>query len=316
MWYNNSMKNKERDKGIVLFLTREQWLGVVLLLLIAGGSILLLHFLPRPKSEHIVSDSTRTAFEQYSSRQDSLRKARYRKDTIVICRQPFDPNTADSTTLVRVGLRPWQARNLLKYREKGGRYRKAEDMKRLYGMTDSLYALLEPYIVIAVDSTRADSTRCDTLPHYVTYKRDTVLNLRTADTATLRKIRGIGSYTAHEIVRYRTRLGGYVCVGQLMEIRAVRQAVARQAERDSLYTADSLLQHFFLDSAVVVQIPVNHASAEQLQRHPYLSFTQAKAIYEQRRRRIHIDSAEELQALECLDSVQLQRVVPYLSFER
>lgn len=314
------MKSRKRDRGIVLLLTPEQWLGVVLLLLTAGGTVALLHFLPRPENRPMVSDSARTAFEQYSSRQDSLRKARYRRDTIAICRQAFDPNTADSSTLVRVGLRPWQARNLLKYREKGGRYRKAEDMKRLYGMTDSLYALLAPYIVIAADSTRTDSLRRDTLPytlpHHTAYKRDTVLNLRTADTATLRRIRGIGTYTAREIVRYRTRLGGYMHVEQLMEIRAVRQAVARQAERDSLYTQDSLLRHFFIDSAIVVQIPVNHATVEQLQRHPYLSFTQAKAIYGQRRRHIHIDTAEELQTLVCMDSVQWQRVVPYLSFER
>ena len=40
---------------------------------------------------------------------------------------PFDPNTADSTTLLRLGLVPWQVRNIYKYRAAGGIYRSKED---------------------------------------------------------------------------------------------------------------------------------------------------------------------------------------------
>ena len=32
---------------------------------------------------------------------------------------PFDPNTADSTTFLRLGLQLWQVRNIYKYRAKG-----------------------------------------------------------------------------------------------------------------------------------------------------------------------------------------------------
>ena len=34
---------------------------------------------------------------------------------------PFDPNTADSTTLLKLGLAPWQVRAIYKYRAKHGR---------------------------------------------------------------------------------------------------------------------------------------------------------------------------------------------------
>src|SRR3712207_9469155 len=34
----------------------------------------------------------------------------------------FDPNTADSTQFLALGLRPWQVRNIYKYRAKGGIY--------------------------------------------------------------------------------------------------------------------------------------------------------------------------------------------------
>ena len=47
----------------------------------------------------------------------------------------FDPNTADSTALLRLGLSPWQVRNIYKYRARGGRYHRPEDFSKLYGLT-------------------------------------------------------------------------------------------------------------------------------------------------------------------------------------
>ena len=56
----------------------------------------------------------------------------------------FDPNTADSTQLLRLGLQPWQVRNIYKYRASGGIYRKPEDFARLYGLTVKQYRELQP----------------------------------------------------------------------------------------------------------------------------------------------------------------------------
>jgi DNA uptake protein ComE-like DNA-binding protein len=233
--------------------------------------------------------------------------------------QVFDPNTADSSTLVHLGLKKWQVSNMLKYRAKGGRYRKAEDMKKLYGMTDSMYQALLPYIQIdtlaiqqyrdSIYRSRIDTVQTDSLPRYVSLKRDTILNLRTADTTELKLIRGIGSYRAQQIVRYRKQLGGFTSVEQLYDIKALKPLLS-----DTL-SADSLLAHFWLDSIIVDPLPVNSASLERLQRHPYLSFEQAKAIYELRRRKSRLTSIEPLQRLECFTPDELQRIEPYLSFE-
>lgn len=68
----------------------------------------------------------------------------------------FDPNTADSTQFLRLGLQPWQVRNIYKYRSRGGRYRKKSDFARLYGLTLEKYRQLEPYIVIGKEVMAAD----------------------------------------------------------------------------------------------------------------------------------------------------------------
>ena len=60
----------------------------------------------------------------------------------------FDPNTADSTQLLRLGLQRWQVRNIYSYRRNGGIYRRPEDFARLYGLTVGQYERLAPYIRI------------------------------------------------------------------------------------------------------------------------------------------------------------------------
>ena len=43
----------------------------------------------------------------------------------------FDPNTADSATFVRLGLRPRVARAIVHYRAAGGVFRKPQDIARI-----------------------------------------------------------------------------------------------------------------------------------------------------------------------------------------
>ena len=69
----------------------------------------------------------------------------------------FDPNTADSTQLLQLGLRPWQVRNIYKYRARGGVYQCKEDFAYVYGLTVKDYKRLEPYIRIGADYLPASS---------------------------------------------------------------------------------------------------------------------------------------------------------------
>ena len=301
---------KKREK--IFLLTGEQWLGLLILGVIIAATLVGMKYLqPADEPTILVEDSVKTDFKDYQTKQDSLYKAKwkktYKRDTIAIRMQVFDPNTVDSMTLLHLGFKPWQAKNMLKYRAKGGKYRKKEDLKKLYGMTDSMYLALTPYIYIkdsiVVDSARIDSVRTDSLPKWNSTKKDTILNLRTADTTELKLIRGIGSYRAKMIVRYREQLGGYARVEQIMEARGMDKVIA-----------DSILPHFYIDSVVVNKIPINHIRPEVLQRHPYLNFEQAKAIYEYRRKHIRIKSAEELKKIKGLSPTDIEKILIYLDF--
>lgn len=157
------------------------------------------------------------------------------------------------------------------------------------------------------DSTRiADSLWRDSVGWYFApkhRKKDTILNLNHCDTAELQLLRGIGRYTAIRIVQYREQLGGYYSPAQLT---------------DDYFTKvhlDTLLSHFTADTADVQTINVNTCSLDRLQRHPYLRYNQAKAIYTLRRRNIRLRSLDDLRSLPELSEKDLQRLAPYLRFE-
>jgi len=156
------------------------------------------------------------------------------------------------------------------------------------------------------DSMRiADSLWRDSMGIYFTPrpKRDTILDLNRCDTAELQLIRGIGRYTAVQIVRYRDRLGGFYSPAQLTDPVFAKLHL------------DTLLHRFTADTTLLRLIPVNTTSIETLQRHPYLSHDQAKAIYHLRRKQVRIASIDDLRSLPELPDSTLLRLAPYLSFE-
>ena len=134
-------------------------------------------------------------------------------------------------------------------------------------------------------------------------KKDTILDLNHCDTTDLQYIRGIGRYTAIQIVRYREQLGGYYSVRQLTD------------EPFAKLRLDTLTQHFIVDTTVVRKLAINTSSAQTLQRHPYIRYTQAKAIYNLRRQRVSLRSLDDLRTLPEFTEEDLKKIAPYLSFE-
>ena len=218
---------------------------------------------------------------------------------------PFDPNTADSSQLIRLGLQSWQVRNIYKYRARGGVYRKKEDFARLYGLTVKDYHRLEPYIRISSDYQPAatlvkeERKERDTLRYPVKIQEDEQVVLNTADTATLRKVPGIGVYFAKEIVRYGQRLGGYVSVDQLDEIADFPQASKK---------------YFVVQQANPKKLNVNLLTLQQLRRHPYINYYQARAIKEYCRLHGPLKSLDDLRLSRDFPPEVIQRLAPYVTF--
>ena len=262
-------------------------------------------------TEPPLADSTTVLYQgehngqQTQAQQDKQQALIYQVEERKIERFTFDPNTADSTQLLRLGLQPWQVRNIYKYRASGGIYRKKEDFAKLYGLTAKEYRELEPYIRISSDYQPAS-----TLVKEKTLERDTLrfpkkitegekIDLNTADTAMLRKVPGIGVYFAREISRYRQWLGGFDKIDQLDEI----EGFPTEAKK-----------YFEIRTPLTGKLNLNKLNVNQLKRHPYLNYYQAKAIVDYRRKYGPLKSLEDLRLLPEFSEEKRQQLEPYVEF--
>ncbi|MDR1356268.1 MAG: helix-hairpin-helix domain-containing protein [Tannerellaceae bacterium] len=133
----------------------------------------------------------------------------------------------------------------------------------------------------------------------------TVVELNTADTATLKKVPGIGSVFAGRIVKFRTLLGGFYSVEQLREIYGMDE------ER---YL--SLQNWFHADTSFIAKLSVNHLHSDVLSKHPYISYKQARVIQQICRRKGRLESWDSLRLLEEFTEFDRERLSPYLSFKQ
>jgi competence ComEA-like helix-hairpin-helix protein len=61
----------------------------------------------------------------------------------------FNPNTLSLDGFISLGLSQKQAQTILNYRNKGGKFYKTQDFKKIYAITDKDYERLAPFIVLA-----------------------------------------------------------------------------------------------------------------------------------------------------------------------
>lgn len=69
----------------------------------------------------------------------------------------FDPNTVAPEVLDTLALPLSIKNNLVRYRDRGGKFRNKEDFRKLYGMTDSIYAAISPFIDLPVAGEPANA---------------------------------------------------------------------------------------------------------------------------------------------------------------
>ena len=254
----------------------------------------------------------------------------------------FDPNTADSTTLLNLGLQPWQVRNIYKYRAKGGVYREPRDFARVYGLTVKQYRELEPYIRISPDYRPAAEVYGGERTSYrhsggyrggysksggyteksdgyssspnkdrsATYSRDTVTY-----PVKLKPGERIDLNTADTAMLKKVPgIGSYFA----------RKVVAYRERLGGFYSTSQLLEiegfpentgnFFVVRPEMVRRINVNRLTLAQMRQHPYISFYMAKAITDRRRLKGPLASLDDLSLLPDFTPEVIARLSHYVEF--
>jgi len=212
--------------------------------------------------------------------------------------ETFDPNLIDEKKWQQFGLSYKQAMAIVNYVKKGGRFYKPEDLKKMYTISPEKYNALLPYVSIQPNNSFEKKTS----PTYPK-KEPVMIEINTADTLELDKIRGIGIAFAKRIIKYRERLGGFYSKEQLFEVFGIDTPKFNEIK-----------DQIRIDEEAVRKLNINKVEFEDLKRHPYLSFKQMNAIIQYRKQHGPYKSIADLSKVLILKPETIQRIAPYLSF--
>lgn len=240
----------------------------------------------------------------------------------VITLKEFDPNTATQAEMESLGIPRFLARRIATFREKGGVFRKKEDLNRIYDFPPGLFRELEPYVRIgaaylppetgpagartghAYSGSAGERQRLQSPGR--DYTRTIVpFDINKADTTSLKRLKGIGSARARTIVNYRNSLGGFYSQSQYPRIYGL----------DSV--ALSQLKQYALVLTPPRRIPINQVSLEHFLLHPYARSNRklSEAIIRYREQHGAYRSREDLEKVISVTPGFLDMLAPYLDFD-
>jgi len=249
----------------------------------------------------------------------------------------FDPNKITGSDWQRLGLSERLTQTILRYVEKGGQFRKPDDLKKLYGLRNADYERISPFVRIAKQSgetfTREDfharqkyhfqtgkqmeysktakqmdssirepPRRTFSTPDFLYHRKNYVItDINLADSADWSRLPGVGVKLASRVVHFREKLGGFYRVEQVGETFGLPDSVFQKI-KPSLR----------LNSISLHQIDLNQATKEILQAHPYIRWQIAKWIIDYRQQHGGFQSVDELLQLGQLDQTLFEKLKPYL----
>lgn len=212
----------------------------------------------------------------------------------------FDPNTISETELARLDLPHWVVRNWLAYRAKGGRFRDAEAVRKIYGLSGQDFQRIAPYLRFAETSPAAQAVAGATSQAAAA---PISIDINKAELEEWTRLRGIGPVLGARILKFRDKLGGFHHVDQVAETYGL---------------PDSTFQHirsYLTASPVIRRLAINQLDAESLRQHPYLDGRIARALVSYREQHGPFTGPADLEKVVALPAEKREKLLPYLTFD-
>ncbi len=212
----------------------------------------------------------------------------------------FDPNHSSEEAMILAGVPAAVSKRIIKFRNKGGVFKRKEDLQKIYGLPAHTYQKLFPYIRLNTASVASRQ------PAQRSFRSSSPLpsfDLNTADSSDFESLKGIGPVLASRIIKYRNKLGGFVHLQQLEEVYGLDSMIV-----ELLNTRSYIAPGFVPD-----KININTLEEESFQGHPYLDKKSARWISRYRSQHGAFNSPEQLRNIKTLTEEKLQKIFPYLT---
>lgn len=215
----------------------------------------------------------------------------------------FDPNTLDAAGWQKLGIKDKTIASMQKYISKGGRFREADDLRKVWGLRDDEKERLIPYVRI---EAAAQTTYTN---NYTPYEKKTfekkviaAVDINSGDSSAFDALPGIGGGFSRRIINFRNRLGGFYKVEQIAETFGLPDSVFQKIR--------PLLK---ISETEVKKLNINTAKEEELKAHPYIRWQLAKVITEYKKQHGDFKTLEDLKKIMVIDAETYNKISPYLT---
>ena len=202
----------------------------------------------------------------------------------------FDPNKTTAEEWKKLGFNEKQTATIQNYTSKGGKFKSADDLKKIYGIKTEQFEKVKDYITISAEQKPEKIIKSN----FVDLNNDGIEKLKSYG--------GFWMYNAEKIVKYRTALGGFVNKSQLYELYGIKKEYV-----------DKITDSIFIDLSKIVKIRINFADTEEFAIHPYLSGQNAKDIIEYRDKNGPFGEVKMLRESKIISETTYNSVKPYLT---
>ncbi len=214
----------------------------------------------------------------------------------------FDPNLATTDNWIKLGVREKTIGTIQKFLAHGGRFKKAEDLRKIYGLRPGEFERLEPYIKIK--NNFPENSSQETVQKLYPEKKISkiIIDINSADTTAFISLPGIGSKLALRIVNFRDKLGGFYSIEQVGETYGLSDS-----------TFQKIKSMLIIDKIDLQKINLNSATKDELKVHPYLKWNLANAIVEYRNQHGNFSSVEDLKNISAITDDVFEKIKRYLA---
>jgi len=246
---------------------------------------------------HTVSQDS-FSHSPYKDRSDPAPRSNSLKNLV-----SFDPNILPESGWLSFGLKPRTVSTIIKFREKGGRFRKPEDILRIYGLHPEQAAQLISYVQIPASKTVSPPSAKHLQKSSSTFppSPSTLLDINQADSTAWEALPGIGPKLASRIIKFRDALGGFYQVSQVAEVFGLPDSTYRR-----------ILPKLVCIPGQQIRLSVNESSIEALGKHPYIRRSLASRIIAYRNAHGIFAELQQLLRIHTLDSLTYSRIAPYI----
>lgn len=222
----------------------------------------------------------------------------------------FDPNTLSEEDWKRLGLRDKTIGTIQNFLSKGGKFRKPEDLSRIYGLFPNEYERIAPYIRIQPTDrsnfsiANPDKKEQENQSSISDKKRYSNVDINSVDANELMLLPGIGPSLSTRITNFRDKLGGFYSIDQIGETFGLPDS-----------TFQKIKQYLKLENSGIRTININTVTIEALKAHPYLKWSIANAIIAYRNEHGSFSKVEDLKKIMIVTDELFNKISPYLSVQ-